>query len=636
MANTQTAEAGTRRGPWAGLFSPRAVARDAGYVLAGFPLTVLALAVLLPLVSFAAGTIVIWIGALALPVALLTASSFAQLSRSRVRARGGLAPAPEYRPRGEGLLGWLRIALDPRRWLDLLFESVVAFPLRALTWSVALGWISAAIGGLTWWIWGYFLPDSDQVFPGVLVDLVTGGTLPTSASHSYTASALAYAAIGLLAALTLPAVLRALALLDAAAVRAALCGVTGGVGAAAGAGADADPAPGLPLSAVLPRLTSAEGWSWIATIFAAVAAVAVGWPLLTTIHSVHVALAMVIIIAHAAALPLAVRFPAPAVVLLTVAPPCAAALSAAGAPWPWPITMLIVEAIAVLIVALRHSVPWTIAAFTLPQLAMFIVGFLGGPGHASTAANLIVCAAVSLGLGALGVLLRAFAVDRGALRAERRTNAELDARQRELAERNRVAQELHDVVAHSMSVVSVQANTAKYRISGLGEEAEAEFAAIAESSRQALGEMRGLLATLREREGAAPLAPLPTLDGLPALVEASRRSGARIDFEFTGADGSITVPPSTGLTAYRIVQEALANAVRHAPGSDIDVAVAVAPGGITVAVRNGAAIRDAVPAPGSGLGLAGLRERVGALGGTIAAGPTASGEGFEVRAELPL
>jgi len=238
-----------------------------------------------------------------------------------------------------------------------------------------------------------------------------------------------------------------------------------------------------------------------------------------------------------------------------------------------------------------------------------------------------------------------------ALRTERQTTSELSARQHE---RNRIAQELHDVVAHSMSVISVQATTAEYRLPDVDPDTRREFASIADSSRRALSEMRGLLTVLRG-SGDAPLVPQPDLLDIAALVDSTRHSGAHITFETdppqlaagrtetststTAGTDAPDVPPAVGLTAYRTVQEALSNAVRHSPGAAIEVRVMLMDDQIVLDVTNGnpaeAAPGTPLPvAPGAGLGLAGIRERVGALGGSVEAGPRPD-SGFSVRAQLP-
>ena len=162
--------------------------------------------------------------------------------------------------------------------------------------------------------------------------------------------------------------------------------------------------------------------------------------------------------------------------------------------------------------------------------------------------------------------------------------------------------------------------------------------------------MRGLLTVLRG-SGDAPLVPQPDLLDIAALVDSTRFSGAHITFQTepsqlaegrteTASDSAVQdVPPSVGLTVYRTVQEALSNAVRHSPGAAIDVRVMLMDDRIALDVTNGnpaeaAPGRPLPVAPGAGLGLAGIRERVGALGGSVEAGPRPDG-GFSVRAQLP-
>lgn len=277
---------------------------------------------------------------------------------------------------------------------------------------------------------------------------------------------------------------------------------------------------------------------------------------------------------------------------------------------------------------------------------------------------MIIAGSVSAGVLVVGAVIRQLESNRTALRTERQATSELSARQYELQERNRIAQELHDVVAHSMSVISVQATTAEYRLPDVDPDTGREFASIADSSRRALSEMRGLLTVLRG-SGDAPLVPQPDLLDIAALVDSTRLSGAHITFmteprqlaagrDRASADSAsdtpsgttpeataaaAAVPPAVGLTAYRTVQEALSNAVRHSPGAAIDVRVMLMDDRIVLDVTNGnpaeaAPGRPLPVAPGAGLGLAGIRERVGALGGSVEAGPRPDG-GFSVRAQLP-
>jgi signal transduction histidine kinase len=226
-----------------------------------------------------------------------------------------------------------------------------------------------------------------------------------------------------------------------------------------------------------------------------------------------------------------------------------------------------------------------------------------------------------------------------------------------LAERARIAREMHDVVAHHMSMIAVQAETAPYRIADLPEGAAAEFAALSQAAREALADMRRLLGVLRssgeqhgsgERRGSGehgdPVrgdlqrAPQPGLADVPALVDSARRAGAQVTLEMPD-HGSAVVPavaPMVALTAYRIVQESLSNAARHAPGAPIMVRVREEAGVVRVTVVNeeGASLMPLEPGGTGGHGLAGMRERVALVGGQLRAGPEPAG-GFAVRAELP-
>ncbi|QUF02640.1 two-component sensor histidine kinase [Actinosynnema pretiosum subsp. pretiosum] len=216
------------------------------------------------------------------------------------------------------------------------------------------------------------------------------------------------------------------------------------------------------------------------------------------------------------------------------------------------------------------------------------------------------------------LLLAAYAVG-GRGRAERRFHAARDEKAA-LVERARIAREMHDVVAHHMSMVVVRCETAPYRLPGLPEAAVGEFAELGEVARAAITDMQRLLGVLRAEGQHADLAPQPGLADIADLAPGARVVDAR-------------VPEAVGLTAYRVVQEALTNARRHAPGCEVDVRVRLRRGALAVRVRNtggGASLGG-----GSGLGLVGMRERVAVHGGTVDAGPSGDG-GFEVLARIPL
>ncbi|MEU6084009.1 sensor histidine kinase [Streptomyces sp. NPDC047108] len=220
--------------------------------------------------------------------------------------------------------------------------------------------------------------------------------------------------------------------------------------------------------------------------------------------------------------------------------------------------------------------------------------------------------------------------------AEQETISEAERAQRTmLEERARIARELHDVVAHHMSVITVQADSAPYRIESLPDAAQDEFATIASSARESLAEMRRLLAVLRSDGSEGERAPQPGLNRAQQLVEAAVRAGVPAELSLPAELGE--VPQTVDLSAYRIVQEALSNVLRHAPGAATRVSVTADEEFLTVLVVNGPSAEPAstLETIGTGHGLVGMRERVRLTGGTLDAGPLPDG-GFRIAAHLPL
>ncbi len=216
--------------------------------------------------------------------------------------------------------------------------------------------------------------------------------------------------------------------------------------------------------------------------------------------------------------------------------------------------------------------------------------------------------------------------------AEQAELTELErARRAVLEERARIAREMHDVVAHHMSMIAVQAETAPYRVPDLPVPARTELATIAGSARAALADMRKLLGVLRADSEDAARGPQPGLADLPALVATAQRAGVTVTLT---ADDLGDVPGPVGLAAYRIVQEALANAARHAPGGAVEVVARARGGRLALTVHNGPPRPGPVPAGGGGHGLTGMRERAELLGGSFRAGPDDRG-GHLVEAVLP-
>ncbi|SDE56313.1 sensor histidine kinase [Glycomyces harbinensis] len=242
-------------------------------------------------------------------------------------------------------------------------------------------------------------------------------------------------------------------------------------------------------------------------------------------------------------------------------------------------------------------------------------------------------------LGALafltGMTVRIWRQGRARVAEEERVAESERHRRRLLEERTRIARELHDIVAHHMSVITVQASTAEYRLTGLGEEAKAEFRSISDQARESLAEMRRLLGVLRREDESVAREPLPGPEGLRGLAEAVDRSGTPVALRV--GEMPEDLPETLALTVFRVAQEGLSNVVRHAPGAPTTVEVTAGPREVTVTVENGRPPEGEVApeAHGSGLGLVGMRERVTLDGGTLETGPTAEG-GFRVHAVLPI
>ena len=214
---------------------------------------------------------------------------------------------------------------------------------------------------------------------------------------------------------------------------------------------------------------------------------------------------------------------------------------------------------------------------------------------------------------------------------------ELGARAAVAEERARVARELHDIVAHGVSVIAIQSDAAEAALDRDAQLARAPLQAINASAKDALADMRRLLGVLREdgeeHPAGADRGPLPGLADAPALVERARTAGVPVELQVDGEPRP--VPASLDLAAYRIVQEALTNVRKHAPGAPTAVRLGWTADALEVAVRNAAGGPPANGrANGGGHGLLGMRERVRAHGGTLSAAPRDGG--FEVRATLPL
>ncbi|HEY9367473.1 sensor histidine kinase [Streptomyces sp.] len=261
---------------------------------------------------------------------------------------------------------------------------------------------------------------------------------------------------------------------------------------------------------------------------------------------------------------------------------------------------------------------------------------LGEQGSLGLFTEAFVLAVVVLGAVSMGDAVRA----REEIRRERALSQDrliaMERRQAAEAERAAIARELHDIVAHSVSMIAVQAESATYTAPGRTPEAREGFQQIAATARASMAELRRLLGVLRtsDQPTAALTAPQPTLDDLPELLDQHRAVGGEARLEVTGE--RVALPAAWELSAYRIVQEALTNARKHAPGARTVVKIDYGRDRL-LALRvadDGPGPRDPSGASPTGHGLTGMRERAALVGGGLAAGAGPDG-GFVVEAELP-
>ncbi|MFI7393214.1 sensor histidine kinase [Streptomyces tendae] len=310
--------------------------------------------------------------------------------------------------------------------------------------------------------------------------------------------------------------------------------------------------------------------------------------------------------------------------------------------WPWTAAGLIGHLFVMLLLALRVRTRVSVEALVFTALPTYVVqGMVGAPNYLPTGQLAVILFAVVV---LLGIALRGRREARTQLAEQTSLTAEERARRTLLEERGRIARELHDVVAHHMSVISIQAQVAPLLVKDPPDELRENLAGIRQNALEALTELRRVLGVLRSEhpdaleaaEGgdtAAPHAPQPTLDRLDALVENIRAAGLTVSAESSGIRRPL--PPGVELSAYRIVQEALSNVLRHAPGASAEVHVIHLPIGLRVVVTNTRPLRTPAPSQGAGHGLLGMRERVAMLDGTLTAQSLPDG-GYQVAAFLPV
>ncbi|MFF8777987.1 sensor histidine kinase [Streptomyces sp. NPDC015140] len=309
--------------------------------------------------------------------------------------------------------------------------------------------------------------------------------------------------------------------------------------------------------------------------------------------------------------------------------------------WPWTAAGLIAHLFVLLLLALRVRTRVSLEALALTALTTYLVqGVVGASNFQPTGMLAVILFTVVV---VLGTALRGRREARSELAQQTSLTAEERARRTLLEERSRIARELHDVVAHHMSVISIQAQVAPLLVEDPPDELRENLAGIRQNALEALTELRRVLGVLRSEhpdvpeasEGGdpAPHAPQPTLDRLDALVENTRAAGLTVT---TGTSGTRRpLPPGVELSAYRIVQEALSNVLRHAPGATARVHLTYLPIGLRVEVSNTRPKRAPAPSQGAGHGLLGMRERVAMLDGSLTAHALPGG-GYQVAAFLPV
>lgn len=268
-----------------------------------------------------------------------------------------------------------------------------------------------------------------------------------------------------------------------------------------------------------------------------------------------------------------------------------------------------------------------VAVGVLSDIPMLIVG---KPIGSVTGPDFFIAVAFGVGVGFARNRRRAESLEEQAARAELDRLAAVERAAAD--ERARIARELHDVISHDVSLMVLQASIERRVHTGDGSTTQT-LANIESTGREALAELRRMLGVLRHNND-APLRPQPGLAQLPDLVEQARAAGVPAELVIDGEP--VAVPPGLDIAAYRIVQESLTNAAKHAAGATVTAVVRYGPQTLEIDVVNAGGVRAAAPLPpGGGHGLVGMQERVSLFGGTLEAATSPDG-GFRMRAQLPL
>ncbi|MEU3218892.1 histidine kinase [Streptomyces sp. NPDC006971] len=298
--------------------------------------------------------------------------------------------------------------------------------------------------------------------------------------------------------------------------------------------------------------------------------------------------------------------------------------------WPWTPSTLLSHLVVLVVVAARTRPRTAAWMWGITALYGALLESLGGWHSTGTNGPFAFASAFAL------LLVAVVQIRRDAERevtVQRTVTAVERDRRTLLEERTTIARELHDVVAHHMSVVAIQAEAAPYRVENPPPELEQAFVTIRENAVSALTELRRVLGVVRADDQQVPDAPQPTLAQLDGLLANVREAGLETEKTVTGAIREL--PQGVELSAYRIIQEALSNTLRHAPGATAKVEIGYVLGGLGLRVVNGPPTAPVKPSPGAGHGITGMRERVTMLNGTMTAGETEEG-GYEIAAFLPV
>ncbi len=373
-------------------------------------------------------------------------------------------------------------------------------------------------------------------------------------------------------------------------------------------------------------------WSVVAVVAVTVILYAIAWPTLPLTHDISPPLLP--LISGMAVLPFLLVLVRPALGWAVVA---AAGLVVPiafdrlpGYDYPWQVVHILVMLALVFAVAIREEIRVVLVVWvaTVLLFAAFV------PGRDGWGWGIGISAIVVFGL-----LVRWLLISRRQLAREEEVSELERARRAILEEKAHIARDLHDIVAHHMSMIVVQAQSAPYRLPDVNDDVRAEFEALGATAREALNDVRTLLGVLRSDGQLPEHEPQPGIDRIGELFDSSRRAGMTLETETLGIPGSVS--DGVGLTVYRILQESLANAARHAPGARVCARLQWEPATVTVEVTNGPAVAAEFDAAArqsersGGNGILGMAERASVVGGRLVAHPRPDG-GFEVRAVLPM